>query len=100
MNAQLWDCPNCQAMARTVTTKVPWHHCPGVKGLFAPLVRQGEKVRVVALDREDYVGNEVVQVDGEGRPVMALDVQRPDGSNDRVVFAPLATALAEGLDID
>lgn len=91
-----WHCPNCQAAARTVTTKVPWHHCKGNLGLFAPLVADdAPKTRVVPVDREDYVAGELVQTDGEGRPVMALNVERADGSNDRVVYAPTATASAE-----
>lgn len=91
-----WHCPNCTAAARTVTAKVPWHNCSGLKGLFSPLIDDAApKTRVVAVDREDYVAGELVQTDGEGRPVMALNVERSDGSNDRVVYAPTATASAD-----
>jgi len=94
-----YHCPNCQEAARTVTAKVPWHRCKGLAGLVAPLIADGQQpTRVVVVDREDYVGAEDVQVDGRGRPVMALDVQRRDGSNDRVVYAPTATASAEDLE--
>jgi hypothetical protein len=91
---RIWHCPNCDAAARTITSKVPWHHCGGLKGLTAPLIPDGEKARVAAVDREDYVGKEHVQTDGDGRPVMALDVERADGSSDRVVYAPAAYATA------
>lgn len=94
----IWHCPNCDAAARTVTDKIPWHRCKGLKGLVGPLIADGApRTRVVAIDREDYVGSEVVQTNGEGRPVMALNVERWDGSNDRVVYAPTATATAEDI---
>jgi hypothetical protein len=44
---------------------------------------------VEAVEREDYVGKEVVTTDGEGRPVMAVETTRDDG-NDVAVFAPCA----------
>jgi hypothetical protein len=46
---------------------------------------------VVLRDREDYVGKEDVQRDGEGRPVMSAVVTRDDGE-DAVMYAPCATA--------
>jgi hypothetical protein len=39
-------------------------------------------------EREDYVGREQVQTDANGRPVMSITTERPDGSNDAVVLAP------------
>jgi hypothetical protein len=86
---QLWDCPKCPAEARTVDTKIPHHQCPGMAGLMVPLVRRGESVKVEAVEREDYIGRELVQVDGNGRPVMAVVTTRDDGQ-DCTVFAPTA----------
>ena len=67
------------------------HSCPALKGLMAPFVDDLQKARHVVKDRDDYVGNELVQTDNEGRPVMALVTERADGSNDCHVYAPTAT---------
>jgi hypothetical protein len=87
-----WVCANgCSATAVT-----PWdtpnrfHTCPRMAGLTSPLVPEGTGARVRAVEREDYVGKEDVRMDGNGRPVMAIVTERPDGSNDCVVFAPAA----------
>lgn len=53
------------------------------------MVREGERVKVTAVEREDYIGDEVVTRDGEDRPIMAVVVERAD-SNDVTVFAPQA----------
>lgn len=90
---QHWECPNCDVEHVThgaKTTETPYHPCRGLVGLNAPLVPAGHRVKVHALEREDYVGRELVQTDGEGRPVMAIRTERPDGSNDLAVLAPCA----------
>jgi hypothetical protein len=43
-------------------------------------------------DREDYVGHELVQVDGEARPVMSIVTRYGDGRTDCAVLAPCATS--------
>jgi ribosomal protein L35AE/L33A len=53
------------------------------------MTREGERVNVTVREREDYVGDEVVTRDGEGRPIMAVNVERAHG-NDVAVFAPMA----------
>jgi len=62
-----------------------------------PLIEAGTKVKVTAVEREDYVGNEQVQLDPTGRPVMAVITEREDGSNDVSVYAPTASGKAEEL---
>jgi hypothetical protein len=89
---QDWECPNCPATDRTTGQTNRWHQCAGLAGILAPLVPAGSGARVFAVEREDYVGDEIVQVDGNGRPVMAVVTERPDGSNDVVVNAPTARA--------
>src|SRR6266511_2224324 len=88
-----WVCPNC--MATDVTYEVEphtrFHACRGLKGLTAPMVPEGTKCKVSAVEREDYVLNEDVTVDGEGRPVQAVETVRDEG-NDVAVFAPCAHA--------
>lgn len=88
---QRWACPNCTSEAITRDAKIPFHPCGGLAGLNAPLVPSGTKCKVEAVERGDYVGNEVVQTDGEGRPVMAVITTRDDGQ-DCAILAPLATA--------
>jgi hypothetical protein len=60
-----------------------------LRGITAPMVREGERVKVTVVEREDYVGDEIVTRDGEDRPIMAVVVERDD-SNDVTVFAPQA----------
>lgn len=60
-------------------------------GLMVPLVRQGDRARLLTVDREDYIGKQDVQLDANGRPVMAVEVEHADGSTDRTVYAPTAT---------
>jgi hypothetical protein len=67
-----------------------FHACRGLKGLTAPMVPEGTRCEVKAVEREDYVGKEIVTVDGDNRPVMAVETVRDDG-NDVAVFAPCAT---------
>ncbi len=94
---QRWWCPNC---VQTAVTCRPEHHtefhlCRGLKGLLAPMVPiEVKNAHVVAREREDYLGNEIVRHDGEGRPIAAVEVIRDHG-NDVAVFAPCAQAKVE-----
>lgn len=89
---QHWECPNCDAkdITREAQPHTRYHNCRGMKGLSVPLIPEGQRCQVVAREREDYVGKEVVTTDGEGRPIMAIETIRDDG-NDVTVFAPCAT---------
>jgi hypothetical protein len=58
------------------------------------MVPDGLRCKVEAVQREDYVGREIVQTDGEGRVVMAVVTTRDDG-NDVAVLAPCAQASLE-----
>lgn len=86
-----WECPHC--WERDVT---PWdaqnrfHDCPALAGITAPMIPAGSGARVRTVEREDYVGTEDVQYDDNGRPIMSVITERPDGSNDTIVFAPTA----------
>lgn len=88
---QRWECPNC--MAQDVTHEArphtQYHACRGLKGLTAPFVPAGTRCKVEAVEREDYIGKEVVTTDGDSRPIMRVETTRDDG-NDVAVFAPLA----------
>ena len=83
---QHWCCPNCPATAVTVGQSNRLHDCPGLAGLIAPLVLNGTRCRVRAVEREDYVGDADVRRDGRGRPMAAVVTERADGSNDVLTF--------------
>lgn len=98
---QRWECPNCDL---TQVTHEPrphtrMHPCRGLRGITAPMVPAGTRCRVYAQEREDYVGNEIVERDGEGRPIMSVVTVREDGQ-DCTVFVPTAVASMRQLDID
>jgi hypothetical protein len=84
-----WLCPNCDSAAVTRDAKTPMHPCRGLAGLMVSLVPEGVRCKVEAVERGDYIGDEVVQADGNGRPVMAVVITRDDGQ-DCAVYAPLA----------
>lgn len=50
------------------------------------MVLDGVRCRVRAVEWEDYAGPEGVRRDGAGRPMSAVVTERPDGSNDVMVF--------------
>ena len=90
-----WECPNCDDTAVTAADVANrFHRCKGLRGLVAPMVTAGTRAKVEAREREDYVGKELVQTDGEGRPVMSVVTTRETGQ-DTTVYAPTATAKAE-----
>jgi hypothetical protein len=87
---QRWSCPNCDLTDVTHENRphTRFHSCKGLRGLTAPMVPAGTRCKVQAREREDYVGKEMVQTDGEGRPVMSVVTTRDDGT-DCAVLAPL-----------
>jgi hypothetical protein len=66
------------------------HACRGLAGLTAPMVPAGTRAEHRAVEREDYISGDLVQVDGNGRPAMAVITTRNDGQ-DCTVYAPTAT---------
>jgi hypothetical protein len=90
-----WECSHCNQtdVTREVEPHTRFHHCAGL-GITAPMVPEGSRARVVANEREDYVGTEDVRLDDAGRPVMSISTEYPDGRNDLVVFAPTASTRA------
>lgn len=90
---QHWVCPNCNFKSVTHEAEIHtrYHDCRGMKGLSVPMIQAGVKAKVKSVEREDYIGQEEVQYDGDGRPVMKVIVEREDGY-DTTVYAPMATA--------
>lgn len=66
-----------------------FHECPGVFGMLAPLMPEGVKHKVEVFEPEEYVSGEMAQFGDHGRPLMALETTREDGT-DRIVYAPTA----------
>lgn len=89
-----WECPNCDSAAVTFDAKTPMHPCRGMSGLMVPLVPAGQRCKVEAVERADYICREQVQTDGNGRPVMAVVTTRDDGQ-DCTVFPPTAQGTRE-----
>lgn len=91
---QHWQCPSCgrQEVTRQAQPHTRMHPCPSMKGFLAPMVSADQIGHVTHRThvREDYVAGEDVRLDGDGVPIMAVDVERADGSNDRYVYAPTA----------
>lgn len=90
---RLWRCANkhCLSVAQTGDSKTPFHRCRYMAGLNIPLVPQGVSAKVEAVERGDYAGKELVQVDANGRPVMSAVVTRDHGQ-DTAIYAPCAQA--------
>lgn len=86
---QRWVCPNCPVTDLTEGAANRFHHCSGLRGLLAPFVLDGVRCKVVAEERQDYIGREDIRLDPGGRPVMAVRTVRDDG-DDLMVFAPTA----------
>lgn len=87
-----WECPNCDFtdVTHEAAPHTRFHNCPGLAGLSAPMVPAGTRCKVEAVERGDYVGGQLVQTDGNGRPVMSVVTTRDDGT-DAAVYAPTAT---------
>lgn len=98
-----WICPNCKKEGTTgAVVGTPMHICPKLRYLAAPMVPKGTPAKVELQEREDYVGNEAVQLDPERRrPVMSITTVRDRGKDGRppgqdvIVLAPVARVRGE-----
>lgn len=89
-----WVCLSCdrESITRELIPQARPHACKGRLGLQIPMVPKGTKGEHRIREREDYIGDELVQLaPGNGRPVMSVETHRDDGRVDAVVFAPTAT---------
>lgn len=91
-----WECHHCsfRDTTRGAGPHTRMHPCSGLGGLTTPMVPEGSGARVVANEREDYVGREDVQRSADGRVLSSISTEYPDGRNDLVVFAPTASTRA------
>jgi len=86
---KFWRCPSCGATERQVAGITIAHRCPAHEFLTVPLawVKNPTDVPDVVhrvIEREDYIG------DSGGQRVMAVRLERADGSYDTNVYAPTA----------
>lgn len=91
-----WECPSCarRSITRELVPQARPHPCAGRLGLQVPMVPAGTRARHVVVEREDYIGDELVQLAPEnGRPVMAVVTEHADGRRDAAVYAPTARAV-------
>jgi hypothetical protein len=95
-----WCCPSCggQDVTREALPHTRMHSCPSLYGLTAPMVPEGTRAEHRVNEREDWVGDEDVQTDGRGRPVMNVITMRDDGY-DCTVYAPCAKPDAESIEL-
>lgn len=93
---QRWECPNCvfTDVTREPNIHTRFHSCRGLRGLTAPMVPAGTKCKIEAKEREDYVGKEIVQYDGNNRPIQSVVTTRDEGM-DCAVLAPVANTGGE-----
>jgi predicted RNA-binding Zn-ribbon protein involved in translation (DUF1610 family) len=86
-----WQCPSCGKETRVSSSYgLVTHQCPKLGGMVTPYVRKGESAKHEIVMRQDYVGDEKVQTDDQGRPVMAIQTTRDQGQ-DVIVFPPTVT---------
>lgn len=95
-----WVCPNCPQVEFTTDTgpHTRFHACPGLKGMTAPYVPAGTRCKVEAVEREDYVGDELAQCNAEGRPIATVVTTRDDGC-DVIAFPGTARGGGEGFGV-
>ena len=88
-----WYCPSCGLTDRTNDPRIamPMHPCPKLRGLMTPMLEQGTAGKIELREREDYIGDDLVQLDPEqGRPVMSMVTTRDEGTDARI-YVPTAT---------
>lgn len=94
LSGQQWHCPSCGLTETTRPLPNRFHPCPGFGGLTVPMLPAGVAGGHELRYREDYVGSDIPQTDGNGRPVMSIVTTRDDGQ-DVTVYAPTATVRGE-----
>lgn len=93
-----WFCPNCgkEDVTNEQRAHSRMHTCPKMGMLSAPMLLKGTKAKVYSVEREDYVGKDIVRLNDAGRPIMSIVTERENGQ-DAIVFAPTAVMRASDL---
>lgn len=89
---KLWECQYCGVRKQTRMYKphTPMHRCPEFNGIEVPFIKKNQSL--IVNTREDYIGDESVLLDTNGKPIMSVTVDKGDKGNDVYVYAPVATA--------
>ena len=90
-----WACPACGYAERTrplPPNAARFHVCPRLHMITAPLARAGTDCKLVAAERQDYLGREIQETGDDGRPYMNVTTVHADGHTDLAVHAPVARA--------
>jgi hypothetical protein len=58
-----------------------YHNCPRLHSLSAPLVRKGVKAKVEAVEREDYLHQEMQAMGDDGKAYMLVRTTRDEGTD-------------------
>ncbi len=92
-----WTCQLCNETRVTyeANTVGLLHNCKGRKLLTVPLILEGVKARIVVHELEDYIGDKLIRLDAERRPVTHVTTVRDDGIDATVYPAPAVTHLGE-----
>lgn len=95
-----WHCPACgdRTVTRRADVHTQFHQCPALRGVLAPYLPESVTGVLRVNEREDYVRDEIVQTDADGRPAMSVTVTREDGE-DCFILAPTARGLVHVSDI-
>ena len=91
-----WYCPNGCYCTDWIEALPPgatrYHNCPKLHQLSAPLVRVGTDCTVEAIEREDYIGDQIQATGDDGKPYMSVITKYTDGRQDLAANAGLANA--------
>jgi hypothetical protein len=92
-NLTEYACSRCDTTATIPITAAgsPMHTCAGAGGMTVPLALAGKSSKVELVERQDYVGDDDVQRDDEGRVWMSV-VVTTDEQESVAVYAPCAHA--------
>jgi hypothetical protein len=93
--AHHWECFSCDRLDTTHEQRPHsrMHACAGLGGMTVPFVPAGSRGEHRVNERQDYIGDELVQLNADGRPVMSIQTIREEGM-DATVYAPTARAGA------
>jgi len=95
---RLWQCNSCGRQHITKASRdgvqTPLHQCVGLAGTWVPFVPAHSDAIIRVEERQDYIGNDMVFHDANGRPIMSVYTMREDGE-DCHILAPTTTVTFE-----
>ena len=88
-----WECPACDLQEITHEAKphTRMHQCAGALGMTVPMIPAGTRAKLELVERQDYVGRDLVDTAEDGKVYMSAVVTRDEGT-DVAVYPGTATA--------